>query len=155
MIYAIIFVVIFAVLFLVIPKKAAIGFGIGGVIVLLVVGLIYWNDQQEQQLLDSVPVEMAYDPDTCNEQAPLFYRITNQSGERVYRVYFRYTAYRQGYSNPVSKSYSNDVTENKIIESGATHIQCIPLPEFNQPVPLNELEFRVEYKRVWQNSPVL
>lgn len=155
MLYAIVFTVVFVVLFFVMPKKAAIGLCVASAFVLLIGGMIYWNDYNEQKMLDSVVISMSPNLESCPADTSLQYKISNQTGEKLYRVYFRFSAYRKGYSSPVSKSYSNDVTENKIMESGESYSACIPLPDLSKPVPLEELEFRIEHKRVWDNSPML
>ena len=155
MLYAIVFAVVFIVLFVVMPKKAAIGLCIASALVLILGGFVYLHGHSEQKLLDSVPITMSTNHQECPQDRTLQYSISNQSGKTLYRVYFRYSVYRKGYSSPVSKSYSNDVTENKIMENGESYAACIPFPDLSKPTPLGELEFRIEQKRVWDNSPML
>ncbi|MCG8673537.1 MAG: hypothetical protein MI867_29385 [Pseudomonadales bacterium] len=154
MVYIILFVVALAVIIILVPRKAAIGLGGAAVLVATIIGLIYMTDSAEQRTKDSVGVSLVVDSDICQPPKILKYQVENLSEETVYRVYFRYTVYRIGYSSPVSKSYGNEVTEDKILAPGATQHGCISLPHLNKEISHSELEFRIDHKRVWLEPPI-
>ncbi|MCG8313955.1 MAG: hypothetical protein MI976_12125 [Pseudomonadales bacterium] len=156
MIYLFLVVVAIVLIAVLIPKKAVIILSAAATVIIVIASLISWNDYQERERTEKLGIEFDIDraAEVCDPKAPVKFQFINATGETVYRVFFRYTIYRKGYSTPVSKSYGNEVTVDKILEPEDTYSGCFAYPEFIQPVPMEELEFRVELKRVWFRPPI-
>lgn len=154
MIYLLLVVIVIILVFYLLPNKAAFILSGACVVVVLLAAFVFWKDLQEQEQIAKVQIDLALNRQACPASAPLQFTITNHSTETVYRVYFRYTVYRVGYSTPVSKSYGNEVTANKILETNEQEQGCISLKDVEPGIPDNELVFKSEYKRVWFDEPI-
>lgn len=154
MIYLLLAVIVIAILLIWAPKNAGFVLIGAAVLVLSIGGLVYWGDYKEKTEIEKVEVSLSLDEAACPGDSSLSYRISNNADDNVYRVYFRYTVYRKGYSSPVSKSYGNEVTEDKIIEPNSSFSNCIVPPSLDPNVPSNELEFVIDHQRVWSNQPI-
>lgn len=155
MVYLVLVIVIVAVLFFFVPKRAAVILSVlAGLILMLALG-VFWFDVQEQKKFSKVSVGLDLNETDCPADKPLQYRLTNQTEDTVYRVHFRYSVYREGFSTPISRSYANEVTADRIIEPSSSYAGCIALPTLDEDVPQKELRFTIEHKRVWFNNPVI
>lgn len=155
MVYLIFAIAIIMVLLYFVPKRAALILTVVAAMITLFGTWVFWMDMREQERFNQVSAGLMLDRSECPKEAPLRYQLENNSQHKLYRVFFRYSIYRKGYSTAVSRSYRNEVTADKILEAGASFTKCIALPEIPEEIPDDELEFRIDHKRVWFEPPVI
>lgn len=154
MVYVLLAVLILAVLAVVMPKRAVWVLLALAVVIGALAAIATWLDNTEQQKMEQVTVSLSYDVDTCPAETPLAYTLKNIGSETVYRTRGRYTVYREGYSTPLSKSYTNEFQVDRILEPQASTSGCIEIPTLSRAeVPPAELRFKLESQRLWFEEP--
>lgn len=154
MVYLLVALILIGLIVVYLPKKAAYILTALLVVVLAVALLVYWKDEQEQDKFAKVAVSMVLDAEQCEPEQPLGYQIHNGTKETLYRVAFNFAIYRQGYSVAVARPYAREVKTDKIMAPGDNFTGCTRMPALKQPIPAEELLFRIERKRVWLRPPI-
>jgi len=161
MIWAVTLVVI--VLLFIFPKQTGIILtvllvGIG--IVALIDYIVSGYREKEQEL---VSVAVAYAPDSCDKDSPLFFKITNGNKKIVNKVSWNIIATEKGHSNNIVdyKSFpsyqgeystryhsenSTPYSTDKILKPGELFSACYKAPLIKGKLPLQDLIWKVSNK---------
>ncbi len=98
---------------------------------ILVSGVLYWQSRAAQELA-LARIEVAYDAAACPSGRPLSVTIHNDGATTLDRVQFTIQATIPGYSGEVTPYTYRLLESARILEPGASHNACYPLPSLSR-----------------------